>query len=462
MPSGKRIVVSEADPQRRRQIAAALAEMGDVRGVAGSLQDVKSALRGGGVDAIVLGGPAESLLPRVEAIRGDRVKNKAIVVFCAGMKAGDPLAGPVILKYGASFVAVVEEAFKGSELDSRVARGLKTRLTVLLRSTQPNVGGSATAPAGGSTKAAPARAIAKPRQAAFGPILSKPTARAASTSGLAGAAAQDLAPKEFEYVRDLVRAQAAIVLEAGKEYLVQVRLEPLARQRGLESVSDLIAELMKSKGGPLREAVVEALTTNETTFFRDGSPFKLMREKLIPELVSRGSQSKKIRVWCAASSTGQEPYSIAMSLHEAIPNAGSWDIKIRASDISEEVLTKARSGVYNQLEVSRGLPAPMMVKHFTKNGLAWEVKDHIKRMVAFEKINLIQNWPNFEPLDFLFIRNVLIYFDVNTKQAILAKARALLKPTGVLFLGSAETTLGLVDGFDKQDLKGGGAFRRCA
>ena len=304
----------------------------------------------------------------------------------------------------------------------------------------------------------PTWSLAEERPAAVSDLLRKSKPEFTAKVDAAQAA---LSQEDFQFICQFVKENSAIALEGGKEYLVQIRLEPLAKKAGLSGVAGLVQELRRVRSGPLAKAVIEAMTTNETMFFRDGTPFALMRETLIPEVIARSGASKRLRIWCAAASTGQEPYSIAMTLRDQIPDIDRWDVEIRASDISKDVLEKARSGVYNQLEISRGLPAPLMAKYFEKKGLSWIVKEELRSMVRFEQLNLIGPWPHFEPLDFLFIRNVLIYFDLETKQRILNKARSLLKPDGVLFLGSAETTIGLVDGFDRQGLEKGSAYRRA-
>lgn len=252
-----------------------------------------------------------------------------------------------------------------------------------------------------------------------------------------------LSRTDFEYVRSLVRDQAAIVLDDNKDYLVEMRLSALAGEQGIEGVDELIRRSRDLAGASLKDLMVEAMTTNETSFFRDRHPFDAMREQVLPELIRARGAQRELKVWCAAASTGQEPYSLAMTLREALPDLSSWRAKILGTDISPQVLEKAASGVYSQHEVGRGLPATSLVKYFSRDGLNWVVKDELRRMCDFRELNLIQPWGALGTFDVIFIRNVLIYFDTDVKQQILAAARRHLAPDGYLFLGGSETLLGL-------------------
>ncbi|HMD97494.1 MAG TPA: protein-glutamate O-methyltransferase CheR [Terriglobia bacterium] len=253
---------------------------------------------------------------------------------------------------------------------------------------------------------------------------------------------------DFEFIRDLVRVKAGIVLDPGKEYLVESRLAPLARKEGLPSLSALVAGLRSRSPNSLHYKVIEAMTTNETTFFRDHKPFELLRTKVLPEVVSRRGAGRRISIWCAASSSGQEPYSIAMLLREHFPFLATWRVDFIASDISQEMLARTRQGRYSQLEVNRGLPATYLVKYFRKEGAEWQVLDDLRRMLSLREINLAEAWPHLPTLDIVFMRNVLIYFSVESKKEILARVRKLLRVDGYLFLGGAETTLNLDDNFE--------------
>lgn len=264
---------------------------------------------------------------------------------------------------------------------------------------------------------------------------------------------------EFDFVREMIRKKSGIVLEPGKEYLVEARLSALARQQKLESASALIAKVQGSIGDPLHKLVVEAMTTNETSFFRDLHPFEALKRVVIPALVASRSATKSLSIWCGASSTGQEPYTIAMTLRESIPDIDSWKLTFIATDLSSEMVARSRAGKYNQIEVNRGLPAMLMVKYFTKQGLEWEISPKIRSMVDFREMNLTQPWAGLPSFDVVFMRNVLIYFDAETKKDILRRVRGLLRPDGYLFLGSAETTMGLDDGFERTQIEKSGCYR---
>jgi chemotaxis protein methyltransferase CheR len=265
---------------------------------------------------------------------------------------------------------------------------------------------------------------------------------------------------EFSYISDMVRARSAIVLEPGKEYLVEARLAPLVRELGLESIGALVAKLRQRAAGPLAERVTEAMTTNETSFFRDVAPFNALRASVLPALVQARAGQRRLRIWCAASSSGQEPYSIAMTIDDAFPQLRDWDVEILATDLSKEMVERGRSGVYKALEVNRGLPAAMLVRYFTKIGVDYELKPEIRSMVKFSELNLIGAWPPFSMFDVVFLRNVLIYFDVETKRTIIGRVKRLLPPDGYLFLGAAETTMNIDDGFERLPLERAGCYRR--
>jgi chemotaxis protein methyltransferase CheR len=258
-----------------------------------------------------------------------------------------------------------------------------------------------------------------------------------------------LSATEFEYVRNLLREHSALSLDEGKQYLVEARLEPLAREEGFPSLQSLILRLRSASGTTaLHHKVVDAMTTNETSFFRDVRPFRLIEKLVLPQLVASRANERTLNIWCAASSSGQEPYSFAMLLRESFPTLAEWYIRFIASDISESMLQRCRAGRYTQLEVNRGLPAPMLVKYFRKIGTEWEIDERIRRMMEFRRVNLIEPWPGLPKLDLILMRNVLIYFDVDKKREILEKVRRLLRPDGYLVLGGSETTLNIDDAFE--------------
>jgi chemotaxis protein methyltransferase CheR len=261
---------------------------------------------------------------------------------------------------------------------------------------------------------------------------------------------------EFDYVCGLVRDRSGIVLEAGKEYLVDARLTPIARQRELRSVSELIGKLRTGPDDGLADRVIEAMVTTETMFFRDVHPFETLRTAVLPELVRNRQAERRLSVWFAACSTGQEPYSFAMLVREHFPELLQWRLDLLATDLSPAVLTRAREGKYSQLEVNRGLPAALMVKYFRQHGPTWELNEDVRRMIVFREMNLIHPWPPMPRMDLVFLRNVMIYFDVDMKKSILGRVAKLLRLDGYMVLGGAETTLNLDSSFRRADqLKGG-------
>lgn len=259
---------------------------------------------------------------------------------------------------------------------------------------------------------------------------------------------------DFEFIRDLLRKRCGVILEAGKEYLVETRLTPLAEQVGFASLHDFISRLKGNNSDSLCTSVVEALTINETLFFRDVHPFNTLKKSLLPELIERRSTQRRLNLWCAAASSGQEPYSVAMVLVEHFPQLVNWHVRLIASDFSDAVLERAQRGRFSQIEVNRGLPAPLLVRYFRKEGRDWQLSEKIRNQVEFCKVNLVKDWPPLPPMDVIFMRNILIYFDVETKKAVLGKMRRVLKPDGYLFLGSAETTLNLDAGFERLQIEG--------
>jgi chemotaxis protein methyltransferase CheR len=253
----------------------------------------------------------------------------------------------------------------------------------------------------------------------------------------------------FDRVCRLLVEHSGIALGPDKGYLVQLRLGPLARAAGCASIDEFVAALPRTPNSPRHTAIIEAMTTNETSFFRDVSPFDALRQTILPELVKK-RETGRIRIWCGAASTGQEPYSIAMIIREHFPQLLKGRVEIVATDLATSILTLARAGRYSQLEVNRGLPAPLLIKHFRQEGTEWLISDEIKRMVDFRPLNLVAPWPVMQPFDIVFLRNVMIYFTIETKRAILRKMRQVLDPAGHLFLGAAETTMGIDDSFQRK------------
>ena len=254
--------------------------------------------------------------------------------------------------------------------------------------------------------------------------------------------------KEFGFVRDLVRRESAIVLETGKEYLVESRLLPLARAAGQPDVTAYVADVAVRRNPRALTAIVEALTTNETSFFRDNDPFTALKTQVLPTL-AKTRPRKEIRIWCGASSSGQEPYSIAMTVMDS-PMMADWKVSIVATDLSEEMVQRGRAGEYSQLEVNRGLPASLLVRHFERNGLNWRISPKLREKVEFRQLNLLRPYTMLGKFDVVFMRNVLIYFDMPTKQDILRRVRQVTAPDGYLFLGAAEMTRGVDDGWERE------------
>ncbi|CAM3731793.1 CheR family methyltransferase [Nocardioides zeicaulis] len=259
----------------------------------------------------------------------------------------------------------------------------------------------------------------------------------------------NLSPRSFAYVSELVRREAAIVLETGKEYLVEARLQPLARAGGFANLDAYVAHLQTPGGFTGRAAVVEALTTNETSWFRDREPFDVLVAQVIPDLLARNAARRKITVWSAACSSGQEAYTIAMLLQEHVVSRG-FQVEIVATDIAPSMVQRTKEGRYSQLEIGRGLPAPLMVKHFQRAGTQWQVSDQLRSMVRAQTMNLATAFPPMPVFDLVFLRNVLIYFDQPTKRSVLQRVRQVMSPDGYLFLGGAETTLGVDETWHRQ------------
>jgi len=268
-----------------------------------------------------------------------------------------------------------------------------------------------------------------------------------------------LTQKDVDYVRTLVYEQSAIVLDAEKGYLVDARLTPVAQATGSQSVPHLVERLRTERFNGLHQRVVEALTTNETSFFRDVHPYDALRSTVLPELIKKRDTRRVLNVWSAACSSGQEAYSIGMILRQDFPQVASWHLRIVATDLANGMVERTRAGRFSQLEVNRGLPARYL-RFFHRAGVEWQVSDELRGMVEARQMNLATPWPgNLPAMDIVFLRNVLIYFDVETKRRILGRVREILRPDGYLFLGGAETTLNLDDNFERLPLMQAGCYR---
>jgi chemotaxis protein methyltransferase CheR len=261
---------------------------------------------------------------------------------------------------------------------------------------------------------------------------------------------------EFDAIRKLLQERSAIALDADKRYLVEARLAPVLTQLQLRSIGELIARLRCQPNHGLHRQIVEAMVTTESSFFRDHHPFEALRKVVIPDLIQRRRDERRLHLWSAASANGQEPYSLAMQIREHFPELAGWQISLLASDISQGVLARAREGRYNQTEANRGLPPALLAKYFERHGTEWQIQPAIRRMVQFQEINLAQSWPTLPRMDLVLVRNVMIYFDVDTKKAILGRLARLLRPDGYLLLGGAETTFNLDDSYRRvEPLKAG-------
>lgn len=257
--------------------------------------------------------------------------------------------------------------------------------------------------------------------------------------------------EDFELFSSHVKTRSGLVLTPDKAYLLESRLMPVARKLGLKDLEELAKTIREKRDEKILEAVTEAMTTNETFFFRDQKPFDQFKNIVIPHLLKVRAAKKHVRIWSAASSTGQEAYSLAMILTEEAAKFAGWKFDIIGTDLSVEVVEKAKQGVYTQFEVQRGLPIQLLMKYFTQDGDKWKISQKIKDMVQYKTMNLLTEWVGLGQFDIVFIRNVLIYFDAPTKTKILERVSQLMPPDGVMFMGGAETVLGISDKFRGMD-----------
>jgi chemotaxis protein methyltransferase CheR len=261
-------------------------------------------------------------------------------------------------------------------------------------------------------------------------------------------------PEDFDYLRKMLRERSGLVLSVEKQYLAESRLLPLARRHGFASVGELVQQL-KFPSHALATEVVDAMTTNETFFFRDRIPFDLLRDTVMPALLTARSRTRRIRIWCTAASTGQEPYSIAMTLREMGVRLAGFQVDILATDLVAGALDRARDGLYTQFEVQRGLPIQLLIKYFTKVGEMWQIAPDLRAMVQFRPLNLLNDFSALGLFDLVFCRNVLIYFDQPTKISVLNRIARQMPDDGFLVLGAAETVVGLTDAFSPHPDKRG-------
>lgn len=268
-----------------------------------------------------------------------------------------------------------------------------------------------------------------------------------------------MTPTDFDFVAQMLKRRSGLVLTPEKGYLIQSRVTPLLRRYGVATVEALVARL-RSGDEKITRDVVEAMTTNESFFFRDKTPFEYFEKLILPHLLQARANDRRLRIWCAAASTGQEPYSLAMILREKAHLLTGWKIEIIGTDLSNEVLERAKSGLYSQFEVQRGLPVQMLVKYFTKEGDQYRIKDEIRSAVQYRVANLLDPFVGFGSFDVVFCRNVLIYFDEHTKRNVLDRIAQLMPDDGYLLLGAAEMVVGVTSSFAPHESARGVSVKR--
>jgi len=256
-----------------------------------------------------------------------------------------------------------------------------------------------------------------------------------------------MTPNEYAYVCDFLKRTSGLSLGSEKEYLVTSRLQPLARELGLSGISEIVQRLQTGTEPNLATAVMEAMTTNETSFFRDGIPFEELRNYMLPQLLATRSGYRSLRIWSAACSTGQEPYTLAILLHEMLPDIRSWRIEIVATDIDQTVLQRASAGRYSDRELKRGLPEEYLNRYFVHDGEAYQACESLRSLITWKQLNLLKDFSGLGRFDIVFCRNVLIYFDNEDKIDIARRIHRQLASDGFLMLGAAETVIGLCDDF---------------
>jgi len=254
-------------------------------------------------------------------------------------------------------------------------------------------------------------------------------------------------PADYDFLRRLVKERSGLVLSADKQYLVESRLLPVALKADLDGLPALVQRLRFGRDESLAVEVVEAMATNESFFFRDKLPFEHFRDTIMPALLAARAAERRIRIWSAAASTGQEPYSLAVSLKEMGDAIAGWHIDLVATDFSSQVLEKAKAGIFSQFEVQRGLPIALLIKYFDRVGDTWQINPDVRAMVQFRQFNLLHEFTYLGRFDLVFCRNVLIYFDHETKSGLLDRIARIMAPDGYLVLGAAETVVGLTGSF---------------
>jgi len=266
-------------------------------------------------------------------------------------------------------------------------------------------------------------------------------------------------PDNFLFIRRLLKERAGLILGDSKDYLVRTRLAPTVRRLGLDDADQLIEEIRRNPSHPLREEVIEAMVTTETSFFRDVHPFETLQQVILPRLINARENEKQLRFWSAACASGQEIHSLAMLIEEFFPGLRDWKILFLASDFSRSMLKRTRDGLYSQLEVNRGIPARLLLKYFHREGLNWRILPSIRDKISVQQINLTEPLPSLPTMDIVFLRNVLIYFDVQTRHDVLAAIHRLLKPDGYLLIGGVETMIGLGEFFSREVIANTSIYR---
>lgn len=256
-------------------------------------------------------------------------------------------------------------------------------------------------------------------------------------------------PADYEFCCRFLEERSGLSLGDNKGYLLEGRLVPIAKANGLADLSAFVSAVRRSPNGPLADAMIEAMTTNETLFFRDKTPFDELKTTILPPMLEARANTRRLRIWSAAASTGQEAYSLAIMLHDSFPQLADWRLEIVGTDLSQAALERARSGVYSQFEVQRGLPIQTLVKHFQQTPAGWKIQDHLRRGISFQLLNLMKPFQILGVFDIIFCRNVLIYFESPLKRDILERMERQLAPDGCVILGAAETVLGVTDRFER-------------
>ena len=270
-----------------------------------------------------------------------------------------------------------------------------------------------------------------------------------SSAGYPERRPQVLTSADHEFLRTLLHQRTGILLDPSREHFAEMRLGGIANDYGFDSLPDVLeAVRTEEHWGVLHRLVVEALAIAETSWFRDAQVWVELRQTILPERIARRRDTRALHFWSAACATGQEPYSLAMLLHELGERLDGWQVRLLATDFSQGILKRARAGVYNQLEMNRGLPAAQLVRHFRKTPDAWEIRPEVRSRVEFSELNLAGLWPELPPMDLVLMRNVLLYFEPELRRRVLRQLARLLRPDGLLVLGAGETTLTMDDSFE--------------